>query len=365
MSINVRCYFLLAVLILAPAAVAQQANRPAQPADNSIYLDVVVTHKSGTPISGLQEQEFTLLDNNVSQKITSFQAVDGDKAPIEVIVLIDTVNAPYQAIVFARNQIDKVLVADGGDLAHPTTLAVLTDTGIQFQQGFSQDGNKLRAALDQYTLGLRSIRRSAGFYGAAERFQLSLEGLHQLVQREAPLPGRKIVLCVSPGWPLLSGPEVQLDGKKQQQLFGDIVDFSTDFLRDRITLYNVNPWGASESLEREDYWQSFLKGISKPGQVAPGDLGLQVLATQSGGLVLEANNDIAGLLQKCLADARTYYEISFQPPSDDRPGKYHRLQVRVSKSGLTARTTEGYYSRANADWSSPPTPLDSGDPVRR
>ncbi|MGA9882219.1 MAG: VWA domain-containing protein [Candidatus Acidiferrales bacterium] len=365
MSIDLRSFLLIVALILAPAALAQQTNRPSQPADNSIHLDVVVTHKSGPPISGLQQREFTVLDNNVPQTITSFQAVDGDKAPIEVTVLIDAVNAPYQAIAYARDQIDKVLLADDGDLAHPTSLAVLTDTGLEFHHGFSQDGNKLRAALDQYTLGLRSIRRSAGFYGAAERFQLSLEGLHQLVQRDGRLPGRKIVLCVSPGWPLLSGPEVQLDSNKQKQLFADIVDFSTDFLRDRITLYNVNPWGASESLEREDYWQSFLKGISKPGQVTPGDLGLQVLATHSGGLVLAANNDVAGLLQKCLADARTYYEVSFQPSTDDQPGKYHRLQVRVSKSGLTARTTQGYYTSPNANWSSPPTPIDSGDPLHR
>lgn len=185
------------------------------------------------------------------------------------------------------------------------------------------------------------------------------------MQRDAPLPGRKIVLCVSPGWPLLSGPEVQLDSHKQRQLFDDIVNFSTELLRERITLYNVNPWGATESISREDYWESFVKGISKPGQVAPGDLGLQVLATQSGGLVLEGNNDVAGLLQRCLADARTYYEISFQLSTDDQPGKYHRLQVRVSKSGLTARTNQGYYSRANANWGSPPTPLDSGDPIRR
>lgn len=162
MSIEVRSFFLLVLLILAPSVLAQQPNRPTQPPDNRIYLNVVVTHKSGPPISGLQQKDFTLIDNNVPQTIASFQAVDGDKAPIEVIVLIDAVNAPYQAIAYARNQIDKVLLADGGDLAHPTSLAVLTDTGIQFQQGFSQDGNKLRAALDQYTVSLRSVNRSAG-----------------------------------------------------------------------------------------------------------------------------------------------------------------------------------------------------------
>ena len=356
-----RCLLFPLVLLFASAAPAQQSSPAAQAGAGKIVLDVVVTSKSGALVTGLQQQDFTILDNKVPRTITGFQAVEGKQAPVEVILLIDTVNAPYEAVSFARDQIDKFLRAEGGDLSHPTALAFLTDTGLQFQPDFSTDGNALSASLDRYTVSLRELRRSAGFYGGVERFQISLDGLHNLVEREAPRPGRKIVLCISPGWPLLSGPEVQLDEKERQQLFGDIVDFSTEFLRNRVTLYSITPWGVIEPIGRQTYWESFLKGISKTSQVDAGDLAVQVLATQSGGVAFAAGNDLTALLQDALSDTRAYYEIAFDAPASDGPIEYHRLQVEVATHGETARTRQGYYSGPNIKWGSLPKPLDTGN----
>ena len=53
-------------------------------ANHSITLDVVVADKGGHAASGLQQQDFTLLDNKAPQKITSFQrsgAPDCDSRP--------------------------------------------------------------------------------------------------------------------------------------------------------------------------------------------------------------------------------------------------------------------------------------------
>jgi VWFA-related protein len=341
-----RCLPFLAALLCAAAVSAQPSPpAPTQPSSNGMVLDVVVTAKSGTPVTGLRQQDFTVLDNKAPQTITSFQAVDGRQAPIEVIVLVDAVNIGYDRVAYARGQIDKFLRADGGHLAHPTTLAVLTDTGSQIKQGFSTDGNALSASLDQYTVSLRNVRRRDGFWGAAEIFQISLEGLHELVTREASVPGRKIVLWVSPGWPLLSGPYMELDDKQQRQFFGDIVDFSTQLRRARITLDTVDPLGTADSIYRAFYWKDFVKGISKPSQVQLGNLGLQVIAAQSGGLVLNSNNDTASLLQRCLSDTASYYELAFDAPSARKADEYHALEIRIDKPGLTARTRQGYYSQ--------------------
>lgn len=342
---SIRCALLLLVpMFLASGAPAGQTNSPAQP-NGRIYLNVVVTHKSGPPVSGLQQQDFTVLDNKQPQTITSFRAVDASQAPIDVVLVIDDVNADYQVVAYERTQIDKFLRSEGGQLSHSTSLMLLADNGIQSIADFSKDGNKLSSSLDQSVIGLRFLHRSAGFYGAAERFQISLNGLHEVIGREAHKPGRKFILFISPGWPLLSGPEVQLDSREQQIFFDDVVYFSTVLRRGGITLYSIDPVGTRESIDRDTYWQNFTNGISKPGQVEMGDLGLQVIATQSGGLALSSSNDIAGMLQNCLADARAYYEISFAPGPGDHANEYHRLQIRVAKSGLTARTWQSYYSQ--------------------
>jgi VWFA-related protein len=339
-----RCGLLVfAALLFACGAYAGQNNSPT-PSTGRIYLNVVVAHKSEPPVGDLQQQDFTVLDNKKPQTITSFRAVDGSQAPIEVVLVIDAVNVDYPVVAYERSQIDKFLRAEGGQLSHSISLMLLTDTGIQNIADFSKDGNKLAGSLDQSVIGLRFLLRSAGFYGAAERFQVSLTGLQQLVAREAQKPGRKFVLFISPGWPLLSGPNVQLDNHEQEMLFGDIVYFSTVLRRGGVTLYSVDPIGTRESVDRETYWQNFTNGVSKPGQVEMGNLGLQVIATQSGGLVLNSSNDIAAMLNNCFADARAYYEISFAPAPGEKPNEYHRLQIRVAKSGLNARTWQSYYS---------------------
>lgn len=352
---------LLVALFLAFAASAQQSSPSAQLRDGRISLDVVVTSKSGPPVGGLEQQDFTILDNKVPQKIASFQAIDGGQAPISVTIVIDAVNADYHTVAYERDQIDKFLRADKGDLDHYTNLAVLTDNGIQTLADFSKDGNSLSASLDHYTVDLRFVRRSAGFYGATERLQISCQGLHEIVQREAARPGRKILIWVSPGWPLLSGPGVQLDSKERQLFFGDIVGFSTELRQNRTTLYSIDPVGADNQIARDTYWEVFVKGISKPGQVSVGNLGLQVLATQSGGVALSFDNDLAALVHRCLSDTRAYYDISFEPPAGNGEIEFHHLEVRIAKPGFTARTRQGYYSGPESNWRPVvPTPVITG-----
>lgn len=338
--------FLLSFLPYTASASAQQNTSAAAQAQAAIHLDVVVTSRSGTPVTGLQQQDFTVLDNKVSRPITSFQAISGNQAPVEIVLLVDGVNTPYMRLAYARGEIEKVLHANGGHLPHPISLAIFTDTGTQIQNGPSTDGNALSTVLDQSGIGLRSIRRSSGIYGADERVQLSLDTLQRLIAREATRPGRKIILWLSPGWPLLSGPRIDLGAKEQRQIFNEVVGLSAAMRQGHITLYSVDPSGAGESLQSGAYYyQEFLKGLNTPNDAQLGNLSLQVLAAQSGGLVLNASNDIAALLQRCIVDTGAWYELSFDPPPAERAHEYHHLEIKMANPALSARTRQGYYSQ--------------------
>jgi VWFA-related protein len=335
---------LLSPLLWVSMLFAQQNVPPTSAPESRIDLDVVVTAKSGPPVADLEQKDFTLFDNKALQRITSFQAVSGKQDPVHVILVIDAVNTGYQNIAYQRGQIDKFLRANGGRLAQPMALAFFTDTGTQVQQDFSTDGNRLSESFDQYAIGLRDLRRSSQYQGS-ERFQLSMNALRELAEQESKLPGRKMILWVSPGWPLLSGPGIELDNKQQNQLFSSIVGLSTQLRQARITLYSVDPLGTAEGIGRTFYYQDFLKGVSKSSQVRVGDLGLQVLATQTGGMALSSNNDIVSLLQKCLDDTEAYYQLSFTPAPADHRDEYHNLLIQLAKPGLTARTRTGYYAQ--------------------
>jgi VWFA-related protein len=334
--------FLLVSLLCTPQVSARQSP-PAAQAEDRIYFDVVVNAASGPPVSGLQQQDFTILDNKVPQTITSFEAVDGRLVPVEVVLLVDALNIDSREVAVAREGINKFLKADGGRLAQPTALAILTDKGIHFDGEFSKDGNVLSDALEHYTIPLGSINDTAN-HGAGERSRSTVFGLGQLVTREGQRPGRKFVVWVAPARLQIFGPKHIPDSKLEQQVVGNIVDTSAPLREARITLYSIDPSGIVDA----PYAKANIRGVSEPGKLQMGDLApgaLGAVATQSGGLALDSGNDIAAQLQECIADARAYYEISFDPTTTDRPNEYHQLEVHVARPSLTARTRQGYYSR--------------------
>lgn len=346
MFFSARLSGLLAFALLFAAADPPQHMVPGSHTSSTpILLDVVVTDKSGQAVGDLQQKDFALFDNKAPQTITSFTPVNGRQAPIEGVILIDAVNAPYQNVGYERIQIDKFLHDEEGNLAYPLVLAVLTDRGTQVVGGFSSNGAELSALLDKADIGLRNMGVAAGYYGAEERLQLSLASLHQLVASLARRPGRKIMIWVSPGWPLMSGVNTQLDAKQQREVFRDIVDFSTQLRLGGITLYSIDPVGPSGSATPDWSYEYFVKPVTKPNQVQLGNLGLPVMAVQSGGIAFSFTNGIADRLHRCLADAAPYYEISFVPPAASEQNEYHDLQVKVAESGLTARTRQGYYAQ--------------------
>jgi len=335
-------WFFLATLLSTAVASAQESRQQTPLGENRLYLDVVITQKSGPPVSGLERQDFTLLDNKAPQTITSFEAVSAREADLEVILVMDAVNASFDNLTYERGQIDKFLRAEGGHLPYSTAVAVLGDKGIHFVGDLSTDGNALSASLDREQVGLRALGR-AGYFGATERLQLSVQALDTLASSLARFQGRNIIIWISPGWPLLLA--MQPDSKQERALFANVVNLSTALFRARATLYSVDPLSAAEGIVRDTTYEGFLKGVTKPGQVHPANLALQVLAIQSGGLALPSSNDIAHLLQECLADSTHYYEISFEPPRVAKPNEYHHLEIKLAKPGLIARTRQGYYAQ--------------------
>jgi len=347
MSIK-RCCVAVAIscglwMVPARGVLAQQAAAQKN-APRTIQLDVEVTASKNGPVGGLNEKDFTVLDNKSPRPIASFTPVEGKHAPVEVVIVIDSVNTPYTYLGYQRDQLVKYLRSNGGALPYPTTFAVLTDTSFQLFQGASTNGNAVATELEHTDIGLREINRSQGFWGAADRLTLSLNALRSLTVAEERQPGRKLVLWVSPGWPLLSGPEVELDGNEADEVYHNAIAFSRELRKADITLYSVNSWGATESLGREFYYQSFLNGLKGPGDAEWGNLSLQVLATQSGGLVL-SSSDVVSMMKQCVADADQYYRIVLDAPADEKPNTYHQIQVKVAQGGLVARTRTGYYAQ--------------------
>jgi VWFA-related protein len=330
---------------------SQAARQDSGGANTQITLDVVVTDKSGKPQAGLQQQNFTLLDNKIPQKIQSFQAVDepATKAipPVEVVLVIDTVNTGAQTVSDERLRLTKYLRQNDGKLAHPTSIVVFSDTGLKNLGEPTLDGNALSTALEgNDVIGLRTMHRAAGAEGASERFSTAVRSLYSLATFEARKPGRKVVIWLSPGWPQLAGSGTQMFSKGKDQLFSVLVQISTALQQARVTLYSIDPEGAGGSGRGSRFsYEAYLKGVASSNDVKPPNLSLQVFVTRSGGRVLTTGNDIASQIEDCISDTKTFYVLSFEGPSTERPDDYHALELKVDKPGLTPRTSAGYYAQ--------------------
>ena len=337
----------------APRPVPQTAQQEAAAApqrDPRIVLDVVVTDRSKKPVAGLQAEAFTVLDDKQPQKILSFTAVGGETAqaepPAEIILLVDEVNTGFDRVAYERDQIKQFAMQNGGRLPHPVSLIFFTDLSTEVQSGSTQDGKQVLAAFDEHETKLRISNRSQGFYGGVDRYQLSLQTLQNLAAAEAQKPGRKLVLWISPGWWYLSGPNIVLTSKEETGIFASIVNLSAALRRARVTLYSIDPLGVADAASfRTTYYEEFLKPVTKRSNVDIGDLSLQVIATQTGGMALNSSNDISAEIARAVADADAYYTLVLEPAPSEQANQFHTIAVKIATPGLVARTRNGYYGQ--------------------
>jgi VWFA-related protein len=321
--------------------------------EGHIHLDVVVSGSSGKPVPGLLPSDFTILDNGQPRKLLSFRTYDGVNVkpapPVEVILVVDTVNLPFSQISFMHQEIARFLRQNDGHLAQPVSLMLLSEAGLRIQPRPSKDGNALLTVLDQIKGSVHGITSAMGAEGDLQRFQLSLRQMATIAENEALRPGRKLLIWVGPGWPMLDSPSFSFSDKDQRRYFDAIVELSTRMREARMALYSVSPANSIMGAgTRDSLYGAFLKGVKSPRQADTGNLALKVLAIQSGGRILGPDNDIVGHIDSCIADANAFYTLSFNPPKAEHADEYHDLKVTVNQPGLTARTNSGYYNQPEA-----------------
>ena len=173
---------------------------------------------------------------------------------------------------------------------------------------------------------------------------MSISQLSQLAAYEATQPGHKLVLMISPGWPMLAPTQQQKPPQKSGlgcSTPSSILQMACakqgwcSMLSIRVSLgAQLNPF----------YYEEYLKGVSSPDKAEYANLGLQVFAVQSGGTAQVTGTDVAGELKNDMRDAGTYYRLTFAAQPGDQPNEYHALEVKVTAPDAKVRTSAGYYA---------------------
>jgi VWFA-related protein len=386
----------------APALQPRPALPPGASTVARITVDVQVTDSAGRPVPGLTLSDFSTYDSGKAVKNLELSRAGSE--PTEIIFLIDPLSADFEEISRTKQQIRNLVQKNGGKLPYAVSVAWLDLAPIKHARGqapparlistggpvetvvipidnnraslhvllASQDGMALGRAVDKADIYPPGILAAQGAQGREQRVRLSLQALDVVASAESERPGHKLVLWISPGWPLLA----QNDDRGRRQLFNYVVAVNSELTQSRVTLFAIDPLGVSgqmneyqsapmnsgiasaESAANTALFNQGMIASSQEGSVTPtlfaprnaqqvraNDVGLPALALQSGGQVLAKTNDIPSELAQCVAAAASFYKLSYDAPASTKANEYHGISVRVARPGLTVRTRAGYYGQ--------------------
>jgi VWFA-related protein len=300
-----------------------------------------------------------------------FRSLGGAAAGAHFIFVIDAVNNFTKQIRTHAKEVERYLKEGNGPLAYPVALGVFSGIGIEVGQSSrdraellsevrtrtgdlhaggcitTQDhGNTAAAA---YTLGGMGGTRAESqqeLLCKNDRFVKSVNALSEIARKQKDVPGRVILIWLGPGWPMLTDKAFTPDPPDlKRSFFAQLVSLSISLREAQMTLDAVASPDESINPQTPNVRDSeFFGGVSGPDQISAAHFGLHVLAHQTGGRIFTEMRDVAGQISACVADADSYYMLTFDSPPAADFGEYHALAVKVNKPGLDVRTNTLYYA---------------------
>jgi VWFA-related protein len=370
--------FVVAAALAAPAF-GQNSNGSPQPVQmpalpsttRPIVLDIVVTDKSGSKVSNLSRNDFTILEDNNPQMIADFERPDQHKyviatkedkrdkrrgeiaSPALTILVIDGINTKFVDTAFIREMVRKYLQTHGPKLPQPTALMVVTDTQLELVHDYTEDAGELEQALQRYADELPSSQSSSvassqapgqTIPGDMDRLLDTVSSLKKIAAANRNYAGRKNVIWISQGFPALNlsptssvsspngtmGPNSDL-----QRRVAEALSTTADEIWDaRLAVYTIDS-----------------RGLQVPGRamdVQSGGTMFQSIAPQTGGRMFFSRSDLDVAIADSVDDGADYYTLSYYPKNHDWNGKFRSIRVEISRPGLQGRTRSGYYATPDA-----------------
>jgi VWFA-related protein len=328
-----------------------------------VIMNVQVTDATGTPVSDLRPEDFTLFDNHQPRSIAAFHAIDGEafRDATQVLILLDAVNTPAQALDNEKNAIFKYLAQSRKTFPVPISFALWFNGHISTTSA-TTDRDTIGRAFVKLTKNLHSnacgeqvigeqkvpISRNMGKVDAATcravHFKDSVSALDGIAQQQIAAGGRTLLIWIGSGWPALSDADVlHLAPKQQREYAREFVTVLHDLCAAQITVYSIEPGiqrprDESSGSERKMDTSNPVPTASSPR------IAVDEFANRTGGRIFVSSADVTESVRACIHDADWYYAVSFNtPPAQNGIQEIHSLEVKVDRPGLQVRTINSYY----------------------
>ena len=328
-----------------PLLLAQQSPSPASAPytlhtqSRIVLLDVTVTDRNGTPVHGLPQSSFHIVDDKQPETVRHFEGntVSDTSPSVKTqphapgvysndfllhappalnILLLDISNLAIEDQMVLHIQLMRLMDALPGD--QPLAIYTRSSGACILLQDFTTDRELLRAA----------TRRALPRLFQHNPYLDDFDTLHQIATTVAQLPGRKNIFWFSGGAPLVSIGAIQGDPLLRRDNLA--VRAAYDELEAaRIAVYPVDARGLTVT-----------GGLAQQIQ----HTAMDDVAQATGGHALYNNNGIAEFTARTLESDRSFYTLTYSPQNFRADRKWHNIRVLLDDPSLRLSYRSGYFS---------------------
>ncbi|PYU33064.1 MAG: hypothetical protein DMG28_09145 [Acidobacteria bacterium] len=358
-----------------------------------VLIDVQVTDRSGKPVKGLKPEQFTLLEDDKLQRISSFDYYDieaieaaaaEDAEP--VVVTLGGVSAPEKVreavhdrrmllLFFDMTSLDPDQLLRSTAAAQrflreqmtPADLVAVVAFSNQLRvvSNFTNNRGLLQRAVARLVPGAESqlagmadaapapgeeaVNEDTGATFTADETEFNifntdrkLAAVEALADLLRDIPGKKSVIHFTGG--------ITQTGEENRSQLRAATDAAN---RANVSFYTVDSRGLLATIPGGDpntgaaTGTTMFSGAAVFHQVQSRQDSRETLATlanDTGGRAFFDTGDFREVFQKVLADAGGYYLLGFYSANPKPDGRWRRVKVRVDATGLRVRHREGYYA---------------------
>lgn len=267
-----------------------------------VVVNVTVTDASGQYAHGLSLNDFALLEDNTRQSLNSFAT---EEAPFAAAILIDMSGSMEYKFGLVRG-------------AAASFVDHIRDDDQVAVYGFN---NKVRQFQD-FT-NTRDISEYIWEAEAKENtrlFDCMDEAINALVARAEK---RKAIVLITDGCDTISS-KASLDSVMKKALAAGITIHTVDLIEDNALLGSST---ASAELRR-------------------GRSDMKEFSNQSGGRYVHSpqGDKLEESFKNIVEELRNQYTITYYSTNTKRDGRWRKINIGVSRAGMTARSRRGYWA---------------------
>jgi VWFA-related protein len=386
-----------------------------------VNVEVYVTDSEGNPIQGLTIDDFEIFEDRRPVELLNFYSVSNgrpgtlpDQEEEESTDPLLAAEPELDEIAYPAIQRMHLIVYVDNLFIHPLNrnrvfnrlrgflyetikpgdevMVASYDRSLHIRRPFTSDPERIFTALDElqgntgYAMqreqerieSIKAIYEAENLHSALfkassfadntqHELDESLDGLREMLDSLAGLPGRKMLVHVSDGLPTVPGQDlfqaVQSRFADQSALMEAMgYDRSQRYVQltalansNRVSFYTIDAAG----LRTQSGLGAENPGIKFPTGVASAIDGIRTsnlqdtlidMADRTGGQAIFNTNDVSDGLARFAQDFDNYYSLGYRAPAMDR-GRYHDIEIRLKEKqkGWRVRHREGYRDKPVTD----------------